>query len=806
MPFQVTAKALQRLEWPQLLERLRGHAATPRGRARCAPPGEEDASVDPGGLFQPDLDSAQARLAETGEARALLDAGEAPPLGGMADLDPALRRLARGGTLAATELLDLAAALGVVHATARHLARRAEEAPRLATLASRLGDQRELEDDVSAAIDPEGAVRDAASPVLAAARGESRRIAAELQRRLGEMLRDPDLAPHLSDRFVTVRNDRYVLPLRSDARGRLRGIVHDASASGTTLFVEPEALVELNNRMKQAELEIERETARVLRELSARAAAARPAIEAGLDALAEIDLACARGQLSLETAGVEPRVRRDGVWWLPQLRHPLLPPETVVPNDLRLGETFHVLVLSGPNAGGKTVAMKALALAALSVRAGLHVCAAKGAQADLVDALLVDIGDEQDLRESLSTFSAHMANLARIVDAASERALVVVDEIGVGTDPGEGAALAQAVLETLADAGARVVVTTHFNLLKEMAAVDPRFANACVEFDPTTGAPSYRLRLGVAGSSSAAAVAARMGLRGDVLARADALLEREDRRLDRLLAELSASRATLETERREAERLRAESESAREEYRARLLDLQARRDKLFRSMRDDLERSFRDAHTEVSAVIRDLQRGGTARDAAHARARLDALQEQARAAAEAAAPAVPEEPLPPVDWRRVRPGDPVRMRGGGGGVVLSLPDRRGRVELQVGAARLVLPAERLAAAEPQRAPARREARVSLQPALAPAGAGDGADLERCDLRGLRVEEALGRVAAALDRALGAGRSRVTFVHGLGTGALRDAVRRHLRECPFVSGFEPGPAEAGGDGLTVARLD
>ncbi len=800
MSFRVSAKALQRLEWPQLVERLRDHAATPRGRARCAPPGDDDASVDPGGLFQADLESARARLAETSEARALLEAGEVPPLGGASDLEPALRRLARGGALGATELLDLAATLGVVHATGRHLTRRAEACPRLAALAARLGDHRELEDDVCAALDAEGAVRDGASPVLAAARADSRRLAGELQRRLSELLHEPAIADCLSDRFVTMRNDRYVLPVRADARGRVHGIVHDASASGTTLFVEPDAVVDLNNRMKQAELEVERETARVLRELSTRAASALPRIEASLDALAEIDLACARGHLSHETAGVEPRVELDGVWWLPQLRHPLLPPESVVPNDLRLGESFRALVLSGPNAGGKTVAMKALALAALSVRAGLHVCASPGARVDLVEALLVDIGDEQDLRESLSTFSAHMANLARIVECATDRTLVVVDEIGAGTDPGEGAALGQAVLETLAEAGARVVATTHFNLLKEMAAVDPRFANACVEFDPETLAPTYRLRLGVAGGSSAAAVAARMGLRSDVLARANALLEREDRRLDRLLAELSSSRAALDTERREAERLRAESESAREEYRAKLLELQARRDKLFRTMRDDLERSFRDAHEEVSGVIRELQRRGTARDAAQARMRLEALEQEAKTAVAALVPAVPEEPLPPVDWRHVRPGDPVRVRGGSTGLVLSLPDRRGRVELQVGGARLVLPAERLAAAEPRPSAPRPAARISLEPAAAPA-----AELERCDLRGLRVEEALRRVDELLDRALGAGRTQVTFVHGLGSGALRDAIRRHLRECSFVSGFEPGPAEAGGDGLTVARL-
>ena len=275
-----------------------------------------------------------------------------------------------------------------------------------------------------------------------------------------------------------------------------------------------------------------------------------------------------------------------------QLRHPLLPVADAVPNDLRLGKGFHVLVISGPNAGGKTVAMKALALATLMARAGLHVAAAPGARVGAVDAVLADIGDEQDIRESLSTFSAHMANLAATVSEAGPRTLVLLDEVGVGTDPGEGAALAQAVLEQLADAGARVVVTTHFGLLKEMADVDERFENACVDFDPETLAPTYRLRLGMAGASSARAVAARMGMPSRVLERASGLLAREDRRLDQMLAELAASRSALERERSEAARLRAESETARDDYRIKLERLQQRRDQLFAAMRSRARRGL----------------------------------------------------------------------------------------------------------------------------------------------------------------------------------------------------------------------
>jgi len=817
MGFRVSDKLLARLEWPELLERLAAHARTPRGRARCAAPQEGAVSTP---LFAQSLEAVLALLRETSEARLLLDQGQAPPLGGLGDLESTLRRLGKGGVLGARELLDLCATLAALHATARFLSRRAAEAPQLAAYAAGIPDLRELEDEIDLCIDADGEVRDSASPALADARREVRGLAADLQRRLASYLQDPALVASLSDSFVTMRNGRFVLPVRSDARARVRGIVHDASGSGTTLFVEPEAVIELNNRMKQAELAVERETLRILRSLSEQATRDLTALEAGLAALEAIDLAFARGGLSREMNAVEPLVRREGVFVLPQLRHPLLSPERVVPNDLRLGESYTVLVLSGPNAGGKTVALKCLALAALCVRAGLHVPAAPSCRVDLTDALLGDIGDEQNLRESLSTFSAHVANLARIVEEASPHALVVIDEIGVGTDPSEGASLAQAILEALAQAGARVVVTTHFNLLKEMAAVDPRFANACVEFDPDTLAPTYRLRLGVAGVSSATTVAARMGLRTDVLERANALLERDDRRLDRMLSELASSRMELERERSEALRLRAESEAARGEYRAKLAKLEARREELLRRMRADLDQAFRGAHAEVAAVIRDLQRGAGAREAAHARERLQALEAKTDEAAHAAGSTrpQPEEAASPVNWRDTRPGDVVHVRGGSDAVVVALPDRRGRVSVQAGAARLVLPMERLAAAHRPRCeeppPEVRARRAPLKIALegeAPEREFAGADaspeaLARCDLRGVRVEEALGRLVVSLDRAMLAGRRSLHVVHGLGSGALRDAVRAHLTNSPYVVSFARGAPHEGGDGVTVVQLE
>jgi DNA mismatch repair protein MutS2 len=505
--FGISQKALERLEWPEILARLGEFARTPRARARLL-----DAATDgsPGtSLFEATAAGVRERLAETAEANAILAEGDAPPIGGAAELAASLARARKGGALDAAQLLEVGSTLTAIRDTTRFLERRAEAAPRLAALGETIADQPVLRADIEGSLDPSGEVRDEASAALADARHEAHRLAGEIQGRLAHALRDPTIQSCLSDSYYTVRNDRYVLPVRADSRGGVRGIVHDASRSGTTLFVEPEALVELNNRHKRAELAIEQETRRVLRELTEGVADAADEIEAGLTALEIVDLAFARARFGQAQDAVEPEVRDEGVIRLPQLRHPLIPKDEAVANDLRLGEGFTVLVLSGPNAGGKTVTMKTVALAVLFTRAGLFVPAAGNARVDLFDTVLADIGDEQDIREHLSTFSAHMANLARIVREADGRSLVVLDEIGVGTDPGEGAAIAQAVLEALADAGARVVTTTHYNLLKEMAEVDERLANASVEFDPETLAPTYRLRMGLPGTSSASAVAAR---------------------------------------------------------------------------------------------------------------------------------------------------------------------------------------------------------------------------------------------------------------------------------------------------------
>ncbi len=804
MPFQVADSTLESLDWVQVTDALRACCRTPQGRLLL----EENS---PKAIFETRDEAARTRMRETTEARKLLDHDAMPPLGGCADIAMSLAHADKGGILEPVSLLDVRATLEAIHATRDFFERREDEAPALCALARPLGEHPELEANITRCLDAAGDVRDSASPALAQARRDLSRLAGDLQSRIERSLRHADVAPHLSDQFYTVRNGRFVLPVKADAKGKVRGIVHDASRSGTTLYIEPDAMVEMNNKHRQAELTVEREIARILRELSAEVARESASIRASLEWLASIDLAIARGQLSRQMDGVEPEIGQEGVIELPGLRHPLISPAECVANDLRVGADFSVLILSGPNAGGKTVALKSVALAALMVRAGLHVPANPGARVDLADSVLADIGDHQDIQQSLSTFSAAMTNLAEILRSAGPNTVVCLDEIGVGTDPSEGAAIAQSTLEALADSGARVVTTTHYNLLKEMAEVDARFKNASVEIDPITFAPTYRVRIGAPGSSSATTVAARMGVPKGVLDRAAALLDREDRRLDQMLTELSATRATLETEKAEAISLRIESGRARDEYNAKLARLNERRDKLFGELRFELETSFKGAHSEVARIIAELQRKPTSRKAGAARDQIAALREKT-AQEQAESGLVPEpadaEPAAlPIDWDQVQVGDEVRAPGGGTGTLLSLPDAKQRVRVQVSGAKLTVSRDQLMQAKSGGAgaangPSRKERRRQQAEALPPARIGG---LVETDLRGLRVEEAIQKLESDLDLAAAQGRDEIRIIHGIGTGAVKRAVREFLPRSPLVIEFRDSAREEGGAGATLAVL-
>ena len=795
MSFRCDAGTLERLEWGRLADCLAACAATGRGAEACR-----------GELFAETRASVRDRMAETDEARALLDAGDALPFGGIVDLRRLMERVRRGETPGASEFAAIGATLDAAQRLGAFLRERAERARRLAALADTLPRLGPLADAIATVVTAEGEVRDDASSELKRLRRRLRELQSEIDRRMAGFLRDPSLQPHLQDSYVTTREGRPVLPVRAEARARVRGIVHDVSSSGTTVFIEPEGVVEQGNRLRVAQTELEREVARLLSELAGRVAADSSAIRATGATLEALDVASARGRLSQKLAGCAPELDDDGRFELVQLRHPLLlleaglAPEQVIANDVGFPAPALGLVISGPNAGGKSVAAKALGLAALAVRAGLHVPCAAQSRMPIADAVYADIGDEQDLRSGLSTFSARMANLAQIVAAADENTLVIVDEVGEGTEPGEGAAIAQAVLEAIVERGARVVATTHFNRLKELAGSDERFCNASAEFDPETLRPTYRIHLGAPGSSGAAWVAERMGLERSVIARAHQLLDREDRKLEALTRSLSELRQELEAERSGAIEMRAKSEATRAAYEARLEQLRSAREQALAAMKTDLEDAFKSARHELASVMRAVQRGGpsSGRAASRAYVELEAIEQRADRAESAHTPPAPRSPI---DWASVEPGARLELEGiREEAVLLEPPDRRNRVVVRVGGARTELPAERVRRVLAARTPERGPQRVEVERAPAPEEL-----TPECDLRGLRVDEALDRAEAHLQRVLGRGVRRIRFIHGHGTGALRSAVRSWLRDLPDVASFAPGADHEGGNGVTIAEL-
>jgi DNA mismatch repair protein MutS2 len=653
------------------------------------------------------------------------------------------------------------------------------QTPRLSKLAAQLGYHEELTRLARETFDATGELRDGASPELGRLRWERDQLAARAREAAERILRSDEFAPYLQDQFVTLREDRFVLPLRSSFKSMGLGIVHDTSRTGETVFVEPTELVELNNRLKVAELDIRHESRRILEELAAAVSGAAPLLRADRDTLTRLDVIGAAARLAVAYQGEPVEMVSEPVVDLGRLRHPLLAlraaseQREVTANDFVLGEVqgrsqAKVLVVSGPNAGGKTVLLKSVGLAALLARAGLHVPAAPGSRIGFFSHVLADIGDQQSVMGDLSTFSAHLANLAGILEQASVVAgghrLILCDELMVGTHPEQGAALARAMLEVLADVTGLIVVTTHFDSLKALAENDRRFRNAGMEYDLSKLRPTFRLKDGVPGRSYALDIAARIGLPEAVLARARGLMDEGSLGLEETLRNLQAREQALARASQELEAARLELEQAKQELAARASAEQQAADALTRRerelamrSREAIEAAVREARQTISDIVREVKRERSPQAADRARA---ALAERAQAATAR----LPEPP--PLDLAKLRAALADRSLGG---------ERRGGTRRP-----------EPAAAEP--------AAVSLQ-----AGA------NTLDLRGRRADDALAELEAFLDRTALEGADTVFVIHGHGTGALRKVVREYLATSAYVTRFRAGGAGEGGDGVSVVSL-
>jgi DNA mismatch repair protein MutS2 len=799
---------LEFLDWPALLARLGDLAQSARGRDLCrALPLCRDRA------------EAQARMADVAEALALLSSGETLPPLTFPEIETHLDAVEKGVPLSAEELKQVAAQCEVTIGVRRRFERYTQAegsagvgsavAPRLGAIVSDLSAQEDLVFAARDTFDASGELRDSASPELFRLRRERDQMAVRARTEAEKALHSEEYAPYLQDDYVTLREDRFVLPLRASFKSMGLGIVHDTSGSGETVFVEPTRIVELNNRLKVAEIEIRRESRRILEELAALIAGAAPALRADREILTRLDVVFAAARLAHASDAVPVEIVAEPVVDLAALRHPLLafrptgaappgskpaPAPPVVPNDVTLGAVpgksdARILVISGPNAGGKTVLLKAVGLAALAARAGLLIPAGRGGRIGFFDRVLADIGDQQSVLGDLSTFSAHLANVGRILEVAATsvgHALVLCDELMAGTHPEQGAALARATLEALGETPALVITTTHYDSLKGLTEGDARFRNAGMEYDLAHLRPTFRLKDGLPGRSYALDIAARMGLPESVLARARALvgagslgLEEIVRDLEKREANLAGAQAALEQARVDLERARDELEARIDEEAAAAESLSQRERQLASRSREVIDRAVRDARDAISEVVREVRKARSLPAALAARDKLEKTAESARAG-------LPQPTTPALDVVKLREALANRALG-------------------------LQPTDKPAMGKGRKAAAAGTHRGAGASAAQPSAPVDEVPLtiqtrsNSVDVRGQRADEALRAVEAFLDRAALDGADTIFVIHGHGTGALRKAVREFLAVSPYVARFRPGGSGEGGDGVSVVSL-
>jgi len=800
-------KTLTVLEYPKILERL---------AANC----DFSASADLARTLQPSTSTGEILrlLAETSEARRLLDTTDAT-IGGAHDVRPQTDLARHGGVLEPKELLDIQSTLMAGRTLKRIIEKNAESCPHLAEVAVSLPDAQALVELIGRTVSEKGEVLDSASPRLASIRAEVRVAHERLMTRLQRYLTDTTVSPMLQDALITQRDGRYVIPLRSEFKGRVKSIVHDQSSTGATLFVEPLAVVELNNTYRELQLAERDEVRRVLAELSLQIGMQADPIIWGLEALALIDLAFAKAKYSAETDASEPVITTmdggrmtEGNRSVPVIRlshacHPLLDPETVVPIDVLLSPETRSVVITGPNTGGKTVTLKTVGLLVLMAQSGMHIPAQSGSELPLFEAIYADIGDEQSIEQSLSTFSGHIKNIIQILKVADERSLVILDELGAGTDPQEGSALARSILTNLLERSVTTFVATHYPELKTYAQVTPGVVNASLEFDIRTLRPTYKLTIGLPGRSNALAIAQRLGLPEEILAAARAEVPADELRTDKLLDDIHRQRNIAYKERHKAEKARIESHRLRRELNERLEKIDEERQSILEKAEADAEAQVEALRAEVQELKRQMQRARQPLDEIKAvQEKTEALEEKVEQTGKK------RKPRSKKITGDLQVGDKVILRKlGSQGVITSLAEED--VEVQIGSLRvrakrdeIQRKAELEEPIEEQEAKKQKmkgkdeptaSGRVSTPLAKSP-----GMEI---DLRGQNSEEALDNLERYLDQAYLVGMPFVRIIHGKGTGKLRQVIREALKGHPYVKTFEEGGDKEGGEGVTVAKI-
>lgn len=783
-------KIIKTLEYEKILHKLSHHASTSLGK-------EAAEHLEPVG----DFELVKLRLQATDEAVNIERLKGNAPFGGIRDIRAALHRARIGGTLNPAELLDISTTMFGTRRLKRFVMAVDEEysVPMLKEQVDLLSENKPVEDKINSCIDENAAVLDSASPELGRIRSELRTGESRVREKLEQMIRTPSIQKMLQDVLVTIRNDRYVIPVKQEYRSNFGGMIHDQSASGATLFIEPESVVQLNNKIRELKLKEEAEIEKILRALTALVAENVELLVFDVELLAQLDFIFAKAGLARELKATMPRLNDRGFIKIKRGRHPLIAANAVVPLDLELGNNYQTIIVTGPNTGGKTVSLKTVGLLSLMAMSGLFVPAEEGSQLCVFDAIYADIGDEQSIEQNLSTFSSHMTNIISILRDMTPKSLVLLDELGAGTDPAEGSALAIAILEYIHQMGCRIIATTHYTELKAYAFQRQGTINASMEFDVQTLSPTYRLLVGVPGRSNAFAIAQRLGLSSRIIEHAQGQVDEEDKRVESMIASLEENRLTAEAERQSAEQLRREADEQRRELEAQKAKFDEQRDKLLEKAEREAREAVAKARREADEVIAELRRmaqeeAGAVKDhrLVEARRRLDQAAPELREKREArAAKKRPE---------RIEAGDEVRVVNlGQKGHVVEIASSTEAI-VQLGIMKMKV---NLADLEKTGSPAPKKA-VQQTAATVKRSRDDHVRTE-LDMRGLNLEEALIEADRFLDESFLSNLGQVYLIHGKGTGVLRTGMQDYLRRHKHVKNYRIGNYNEGGTGVTVVEL-
>lgn len=786
-------KSLKTLEFDKILERLAALA-------------KNDAAKELALKLVPtnNIRAVEQTLDETDAAVQLLLKFGSPEIVRISDISESVKRLNAGGGLSMSELLNISRILKGARVMKQYTP---EQTGVLSGYITELEPNKRLEERITTSIISEDEMADGASAELAGIRRKIKNTSSKIRDTLDSMIHSQYYRKFLQDAIVTVRNNRYVVPVKSEFRGEVRGIAHDMSASGSTVFIEPEGVVNANNDLNELTVKERAEIEKVLLDISNDVSEFIEKIRLNFETLIHLDFVVAKARLSLDMKAVMPKMNRGGVFKIHKGRHPLIDKSKVVPVDIELGTTFDTLIITGPNTGGKTVVLKTLGLFCLMAQAGLHVPAADETELSVCADIFADIGDEQSIEQSLSTFSSHMKNIVEISEKVTDGCLVLFDELGAGTDPTEGAALATAIIEDFRNAGAKIAATTHYSELKLYALTTPGIENASCEFDVTTLSPTYRLLIGVPGRSNAFAISEKLGLPKRIIENSRKMLSDENIRFEDVLSKIEDNRISAEKNSEETARLRAETERLKAELAAERDKIEKQKDKIYDRAREKAEKIILKTQNDVDKMLEEIQAAQKAHDEKEALRQIQELKrELGLKLKNNKSPKIKKANAPRgagVNLNSLKLGAEVMINDlGDKGSVLSINKKDGTAVIQVGIMKITAKADNMTLiAEEEGKKPERYKKVSTY------GGGLRRDSVKSeiDLRGMTLEEAEMETDKFLDECAMAGLNTVSIIHGKGTGTLRAGIQTMLRRHPHVKSFRLGKYGEGENGITIAEL-